>query len=234
VKWRFTQRKYAMLKISFCGGFWVINTEWYSIRTLTLPATAVALLMAFVIVWLVLRMQFPKKWSGVYADAILTFILVWKFSVIVTDAKTIMAQPFALLYFNGGTVGVLLAAIAVSLQLLWKKQKLQFDVIGASAYSWAIILTQSIYQWLVVILNDNPTNSEIITLAVLSVLTILILWKVSALNYALFIYTSGLIIVANFQPLGLWQPAVGISVILLIMGLQLQFFVKKFEMKDGC
>lgn len=145
-----------------------------------------------------------------------------------------MAQPFALLYFNGGTVGVLLAAIAVSLQLLWKKQKLQFDSIGASAYSWAIILTQSIYQWLVVLLNVNPTNSEIITLAVLSVLTILILWKISAIDHALLVYTSGLIIVASFQPLGFWQPAVGISVILLIVGLQLQLFVKKFETKDGC
>ncbi|AVK82836.1 hypothetical protein C3943_04310 [Lysinibacillus sp. B2A1] len=210
----------------------MINTEWFSIRTLTLPATAVALLMAFVIVWLVLRMQFPKKWSGVYGDVILTFILVWKFSVIVTDTKTVIAQPFALLYFNGGTIGLFLAVIAVSFQLLWKKQKIQFDVTGASAYSWAIILTQSIYQWLVVLLNDNPTNSEIITLTVLSALTILILWKVSTINYALLVYTSGLIIVANFQPLGLWQPAVGISVILLIIGLLLQRFVKNFETKD--
>lgn len=210
----------------------MINTEWFSIRTLTLPATAVALLMAFVIVWLVLRMQFPKKWSGVYGDVILTFILVWKFSVIVTDTKTVIAQPFALLYFNGGTIGLFLAVIAVSFQLLWKKQKIQFDVTGASAYSWAIILTQSIYQWLVVLLNDNPTNSEIITLTVLSALTILILWKVSTINYALLVYTSGLIIVANFQPLGLWQPAVGISVILLLMGLLLQRFVKNFETKD--
>ncbi|MGE7110247.1 hypothetical protein [Lysinibacillus sp. NPDC047702] len=212
----------------------MINTEWFSIRTLTLPATAVALLMAFVIVWLVLRMQFPKKWSGVYGDAILTFILVWKFSVIVTDTKTVMAQPFALLYFNGGTIGVFLAVIVVSFQLLWKKQKIQFDVTGASAYSWATILTQSIYQWLVVLLNDNPTNSEIITLTVLSALTILILWKISAINYALLIYTGGLIIVANFQPLGLWQPAVGISVIFLIMDLRLQRFVKKSETKDCC
>lgn len=210
----------------------MINTEWFSIRTLTLPATAVALLMAFVIVWLVLRMQFPKKWSGVYGDVILTFILVWKFSVIVTDTKTVIAQPFALLYFNGGTIGLFLAVIAVSFQLLWKKQKIQFDVTGASAYSWAIILTQSIYQWLVVLLNDNPTNSEIITLTVLSALTILILWKVSTINYALLVYTSGLIIVANFQPLGLWQPAVGVSVILLIIGLLLQRFVKNFETKD--
>ncbi len=210
----------------------MINTEWFSIRTLTLPATAVALLMAFVIVWLVLRMQFPKKWSGVYGDVILTFILVWKFSVIVTDTRTVIAQPFALLYFNGGTIGLFLAVIAVSFQLLWKKQKIQFDVTGASAYSWAIILTQSIYQWLVVLLNDNPTNSEIITLTVLSALTILILWKVSTINYALLVYTSGLIIVANFQPLGLWQPAVGISVILLIIGLLLQRFVKNFETKD--
>ncbi|KOS60692.1 hypothetical protein FJQ98_04305 [Lysinibacillus agricola] len=195
------------------------NTEWFSIRTLTLPATAVALLAAFFIVWLVLRVQFPKKWSEVYGDAALTFILVWKFSIIVTDFKAVIAQPFALLYFNGGTIGVFLGVMAASLQLWRKRQKLQFDATGITACSWAIILTQSIYQWLVVLLNDNQTTSEVSTLIVLSTLTVLILWKITAINRALFLYTIGLMIVAFFQPHGLWQPAVGVSVILLILGI---------------
>jgi len=207
----------------------VNNTEWFSIRTLTLPAAAVALLVAFFIVWLVLRVQYSKKWSGVYGDAIFTFILVWKFSVIVTDFKAVIAQPFALLYFNGGTVGVFLGVLAVLLQLWWKQQKLQFDATGVIACSWALILTQSIYQWLMVLLNDNPANSEVITLVVLSALTIFILWKVTAINYALILYTIGLIMVTYFQPLGLWQTAVGVSIILLILGLSIQGFAKKYE-----
>ncbi|QPQ32367.1 hypothetical protein [Lysinibacillus sp. JNUCC 51] len=198
------------------------NTEWYSIRALTLPATAVALLVAFFIAWLVLRVQFPKKWAGVYGDAVFTFIVVWKFSVIVTDFKAVIAQPFALLYFNGGTIGVFLGVMAVSLQLWWKRQKIQFDASGIAAYSWAIILTQSIYQWLVVLLNDNQTTSEVITLLVLSTLTVFILWKITTTNRALILYTIGLIIVALFQPHGLWQPAVGVSVILLILGIVIQ------------
>lgn len=200
------------------------NTEWFSFRTLTLPATAVALLVAFIIVWLVLRIQFPKKWAEVYGDAVFTFILVWKFSIIVTDFKAVIAQPVALLYFNGGTIGVLLGVMVASLQLWWKRQKLQFDAAGIAAYGWAIILTQSIYQWLVVLLNDNQANSEMITLLVLSILTVLILWKITAINRALFLYTIGLMIVALFQPHGLWQPAVGVSVILLIVGIAIQRF----------
>ncbi|MCY9546133.1 hypothetical protein [Lysinibacillus xylanilyticus] len=198
------------------------NTEWYSIRALTLPATAVALLVAFFIVWLVLRVQFPKKWAGVYGDAVFTFIVVWKFSIIVTDFKAVIAQPFALLYFNGGTIGVFLGVMAVSLQLWWKRPKIQFDASGIAAYSWAIILTQSIYQWLVVLLNDNQTTSEVITLLVLSTLTVFILWRITTINRALVLYTIGLIIVALFQPHGLWQPAVGVSVILLILGIVIQ------------
>ena len=198
------------------------NTEWYSIRALTLPATAVALLVAFFIVWLVLRVQFPKKWAGVYGDAVFTFIVVWKFSIIVTDFKAVIAQPFALLYFNGGTIGVFLGVMAVSLQLWWKRQKIQFDASGIAAYSWAIILTQSIYQWLVVLLNDNQTTSEVITLLVLSTLTVFILWRITTINRALILYTIGLIIVALFQPHGLWQPTVGVSVILLILGIVVQ------------
>ncbi len=198
------------------------NTEWYSIRALTLPATAVALLVAFFIVWLVIRVQFPKKWAGVYGDAVFTFIVVWKFSIIVTDFKAVIAQPFALLYFNGGTIGVFLGVMAVSLQLWWKRQKIQFDASGIAAYSWAIILTQSIYQWLVVLLNDNQTTSEVITLLVLSTLTVFILWRITTINRALILYTIGLIIVALFQPHGLWQPTVGVSVILLILGIVIQ------------
>lgn len=60
------------------------------------------------IVWLILRVQFSEKWAGVYGDAVFTFIVVWKFSIIVTDFKAVIAQPFSLLYFNGGTMGVLL------------------------------------------------------------------------------------------------------------------------------
>lgn len=200
------------------------NTEWFSIRALTLPATAIALLMAFFIVWLVLRVQFPKKWAGVYGDMVFTFIVVWKFSMIVTDFKAVIAQPFSLLYFNGGTMGVLLGVMAASIQFWWKRQQFQFDAIGVAACSWAIILTQSIYQWLVVLLNDNQTTSEVITLLVLSTLTVLILWKITAINRALFLYTIGFMIVALFQPYDLWQPAVGVSVILLILGIVIQRF----------
>ena len=200
----------------------VVNTEWYSIRTLTLPATAIALLAAFFVVWLVLRMQFSKRWSGVYADAIFTFILVWKFSLIVTDFKAVLAQPLTLLYFNGGTFGIYLGVITVLVQLLWKRQKLQFDAEGVMASIWAVILTQSIYQWFVVILNDNSLNSEVITLIVLSILTLFILWKITALQSALIIYTAGYLLVATIQPQGLWQPAVGVSVLLLMLGLGIQ------------
>ncbi|MGE7090218.1 hypothetical protein ACQKII_01905 [Lysinibacillus sp. NPDC048646] len=200
----------------------MVNTEWFSIRTLTLPATAIALLAAFFIVWLVLRMQFSKKWSGVYADAIFTFIIVWKFSLIITDFNAVLAQPFALVYFNGGTLGVYFGAITVLLQLLWKRQKLQFDAQGVSASVWAIILTQSIYQWFVVLLNDNSINSEVITLIVLSILTLFILWKITAPIRAIIIYTVGYLIVATLQPQGLWQPAVGVSVLLLMLGLGIQ------------
>lgn len=209
------------------------NTEWFSIRTLTLPATAIALLVTFFIVWLVLRVQFPKKWAGVYSDTVFTFILVWKFSIIVTDFKAVIAQPFALLYFNGGTIGVFLGVMAASFQLWWKRQKIHFDETGITACSWAIILTQSSYQWFVVLLNDNPTNSEVITLIVLSTLTVLILWKITAINRALLLYTIGLMSVALFQPHGLWQPAVGVSVILLIVGIGIQRFAGVTKLFGG-
>ena len=202
----------------------MINTNWYSIRALTLPATAIALLITFFIVWLILRLQFSKKWSEAYSDAAFTFILVWKFSLLVTDFKSVVAQPISLLYFNGGTVGVFLGAIAASLQVWRKRHKLSLQGHHIIAYSWAIILTQSIYQWLVVLFNDNSTTSEVITLMVLSVLTVFILWKMQGgVKRGLILYTAGLIIVAAFfQPLGIGQTAVGMSLLLLCLGMVLE------------
>ena len=202
----------------------MINTNWYSIRALTLPATAIALLITFFIVWLILRLQFSKKWSEAYSDAAFTFILVWKFSLLVTDFKSVVAQPISLLYFNGGTVGVFLGAIAASLQVWRKRHKLSLQGHHIMAYSWAIILTQSIYQWLVVLFNDNSTTSEVITLMVLSVLTVFILWKMQGgVKRGLILYTAALIIVAAFfQPLGIGQTAVGMSLLLLCLGIVLE------------
>ncbi|MCS5503289.1 hypothetical protein NY607_19465 [Lysinibacillus sp. A4] len=200
----------------------MINTEWYSIRTLTLPATAVALLITFFIVWLILRLQFSKKWSELYSDAIFTFIIVWKLSLLVTDFKTVVNNPITLLYFNGGTMGVLLGVIVASLQILRKRQSIQLEEQEMVAGSWAIILTQSIYQMLAVLLNDNNTSSEVITLAVLSVVTLVILWRLVAVKQALILYTISYLIVAILQPLGIGQTAVGVSVILLCLGLTIQ------------
>ena len=200
----------------------MINTEWYSIRTLTLPATAIALLITFFIVWLILRLQFSKKWSELYSDAIFTFIIVWKLSLLATDFKTVVSNPITLLYFNGGTIGVYLGVIVASLQIWRRRNRLQLEGEDMTAYSWAIILTQSIYQMLVVLLNDNNTSSEVITLVVLSVVTLVILWKLAAMKQALFLYTVSYLIVAILQPLGIWQTAVAVSVILLCLGLTIQ------------
>lgn len=200
----------------------MINTEWYSIRTLTLPATAVALLITFFIVWLILRLQFSKKWSELYSDAIFTFIIVWKLSLLVTDFKTVVNNPITLLYFNGGTMGVLLGVIVVSLQIWRKRQSLQLEEQEMIAGSWAIILTQSIYQMLAVLFNDNNISSEVITLAVLSVVTLVILWRLVAVKQALILYTISYLIVAIFQPLGIGQTAVAVSVILICLGLTIQ------------
>lgn len=200
----------------------MINTEWYSIRALTLPATAIALLVTFFIVWLILRLQFSEKWSDVYSDAVFTFIIVWKLSLLVTDFKAVVSYPISLLYFNGGTIGVYVGVIVASLQIWRKRHKLGFDERDIIPCNWAIILTQSIYQMLVVLLNDNTTSSEVITLVVLSLLTLLILWKLAAIKQALLLYTVGYILVAFFQPLSVWQTAVGVSLVLLCMEIVIQ------------
>ncbi|MGE7622520.1 hypothetical protein ACQKMD_05470 [Viridibacillus sp. NPDC096237] len=78
-------------------------TEWYTIRGVTLPTSWVSALIAFTLTGFILWWRYSRKKASVYADHAIFFILIWKFSVIVTDLSLVIKQPLIILFFNGGT-----------------------------------------------------------------------------------------------------------------------------------
>ncbi|MEG0258990.1 MAG: hypothetical protein RR595_03040 [Lysinibacillus sp.] len=199
------------------------NTEWFSIRAMTLPATWVALIFAFICVWFIMRIRFSKQWSSLYGDTIFTFVIVWKFSVIITDFSTVMKQPLALLYFNGGTMGFYLGILAVGFQLWRKQQRMPFDEKGLIAIAWSLILTQSCYQIFMLLLNSNALWQELVTLVVVLSMTPVVLWKVSETilwkQQMFVLFTLVFAFMSTLQPLGILQTAMITNVLFLVLWL---------------
>ncbi len=67
-------------------------------------------------------------------------ILIWKFSTIVFDFRSVIRSPLSLLYFSGGTPGIILAAIVGILILAYKciRQRRSWVLYANTALTWLI------------------------------------------------------------------------------------------------
>lgn len=204
-------------------------TALYTIKTITFPSTWVATILALVLTWLLLRMQFGKKTATLYGDMAFTFIIVWKFSVIITDFKTVIVHPLTALYFNGGKIGIFLALIVVIIQALYTiiKQKLHKQAHFYKALAWAIISTQSVYQLAMVLLNDNTMWQEVITLVAFLVMLLLLVSKKIAPFAQLVLFLGVHMSVTALQPQGFLQQSSWAITVLLVLSYAVIYYVEK-------
>lgn len=169
-------------------------TDWYVIVSLTMPSTWVAVLLALILTSLTLLLQFNKQVASHFVDAAIAFILLWKFSVIVTDFNAVVHEPFSLLYFNGGYVGVVIGTLGALISLI--RAKVSVSIIQLMA-----VYSVSYYLFFMVVLNSNPILIELVTLITL-VIVFVLLWKKATVR----ILPIGLLFfIAYFQPLGVFQ-----------------------------
>ncbi|MBS4200361.1 hypothetical protein KHA93_12035 [Bacillus sp. FJAT-49732] len=78
---------------------------WYTIGTLSFPASWVSILSAFILAGVFLSLRKRKDTANWYGNVVFTFIITWKLSVILFQFKMILANPLSILYFNGGIKG---------------------------------------------------------------------------------------------------------------------------------
>lgn len=98
-------------------------TEWFIIKSLTVPSSWVAVLLALILTGIVVWRVFGKETEDWYSDAAILFLLVWKLSVVVTDFDMILDSPLSILYFNGGETGLYLGVIAALGRLFWQLRR---------------------------------------------------------------------------------------------------------------
>ncbi|PAQ13628.1 hypothetical protein CD798_14580 [Bacillaceae bacterium SAOS 7] len=112
--------------------------EWYTIGSLTVPASQLALGLAFLLIALYLWWKKEKDLLDVYGNTVLLFILVWKFSIALFSFSLVIEAPMSLLYFNGGDRGFWLAVMVAFIYIAWKWPRQQwYDEIKI----WLIVIT---------------------------------------------------------------------------------------------
>ncbi|MCZ2257258.1 hypothetical protein [Sporosarcina sp. G11-34] len=183
-------------------------TNFIIIANTTVPATWIALVVAFVVAYFAIRLKFGKRISGVLSDSIFYFIIVWKFSVILTDFQNVIKAPLSIIYFNGGRIGFYLGLLAIIITILieLKRKTLhKFDLVPLFV---GVITIQTIYQILMAFLNDGSLVAKIMTVLIFSTFTLLV-WgtmkkfEKTPIQLAL-LFTAVHIFAASFQPVGIF------------------------------
>ncbi|MGE6487653.1 hypothetical protein [Paenisporosarcina sp. NPDC076898] len=212
-------------------------TEWFIIKSLTLPSSWIAVFLALLITGIVLWVKFGKDTEDWFIDAAILFILVWKFSVLITDFEMILEFPLAILYFNGGETGLFVGVLSALGRLLWQLKSKGWPEIDFVALIIAFVLLQSLYQFLMVSMNEAEFWQKLMTIVIFSGIIILTWMKVFTSNVwrlqLLILLLLAHILVAIIQPEGVFQSPLLITVFFLISGFTVYVFINKRKMEEN-
>ncbi|HSO57878.1 MAG TPA: hypothetical protein VLQ66_06540 [Paenisporosarcina sp.] len=198
-------------------------TEWYIIKSLTIPSSWLAVLMAILITGIIVWRKFGKETEDWFSDTAILFLLVWKFSVVLTDFEMIIDSPLSILYFNGGSVGLFLGLSVALSKLLWKFRRKQWPRSELVALLFSMVMLQSLYQLFMVILNESVLWVKIVTIVLFAVLATLT-WLKIAVSHTWQIQLSVLFLithmfVALIQPQGILQTPLFVTSLFVICGI---------------
>jgi len=206
-------------------------TEWFIIKSLTIPSSWVAVLLAILITGIIMWRKFGKETEDWYSDAAILFLLVWKLSVVITDFQMIVESPLSILYFNGGKEGIFIGLIVALSRLLWRFKMKNWPQYELVAMLFSMVMIQSLYQIFMVLLNEAALWQKIITVVLfvgMSTLTwlkisISRIWQIQLTILFLFIH----IFVALLQPQGMLQTPLYVTVIFVICGVVVYLITNK-------
>ncbi len=213
-------------------------TEWFIIKSLTIPSSWLAVLMAILITGIIVWRKFGRETEDWFSDAAILFLLVWKFSVVITYFEMIIDSPLSILYFNGGSVGLFLGLIVTLLILLWKFRGENWPLSELVALLFSMVMLQSLYQLFMVILNESVLWVKIVTIVLFAGLATLAWLKIAVSQTwqiqlsVLFLFTH--IFVALIQPQGILQTPLFVTSLFVICGFVAYLFTyKHHEFTEG-
>lgn len=208
-------------------------TDWFIIKSLTVPTSWVAVLLALLITGIILWRTFGKDTEDWYSDAAILFLLVWKLSVVITDFDMLLDSPLSILYFNGGETGLYLGLFAALIRLFWQLRRKEWPERELVAMLIALVMVQSLYQFIMVLLNEAALWQKIITLVLFAGIAILTWLKASTSSVwriQLTILFLGVhIFVAFIQPDGLIQTPLFVTGLFVLCSVAVYVVTHRFN-----
>jgi len=184
-------------------------TNFFIIVNTTVPSAWIALVVAFVVAYFAIRLRFGNQVSGVMADSIFYFIIVWKFSVIVTDFQNVIKAPLSILYFNGGRIGFYLGLLAIIITILVELKRKNLNKLDLTTLFIGVITIQAVYQIMMALLNDGSLVAKVMTVLIFSAFTLLVWGSVQKFEKTpiqlAMLFVAVHIFAASFQPLGIFS-----------------------------
>ena len=182
----------------------VTVTKLFIIGNATVPSSWIALVLAFIISYLAIRFRYGKRISGVLADSLFYFVLVWKLSVILTDFNNVIKTPLSIIYFNGGLIGFYLGLLAGMVTIVLELKKNGLHMFDKQALFLGFITIQSIYQLLMVLMNEGPKTAELVTSLMFTLIAIFIWISITKIENAIIqlalLFAAGHLFTSLFQP----------------------------------
>lgn len=212
-------------------------TEWFIIKSLTVPSSWIAVLLALILTGIVIWRVFGKETEDWYSDAAILFLLVWKLSVIVTDFDMILDSPLTILYFNGGETGLYLGVIAALGRLFWQLRRKGWPERELVAMLIAMVMVQSLYQLFMVLLNEADMWQKILTVLVFVGLTMLT-WQKARLSSVwriqlTILFLAGHLFVSILQPRGLVQTPLFVTGLFVLCSVAIYVVTHKQQEQMG-
>lgn len=213
-------------------------TEWYIIKSLTVPSSWIAVILAILITGIVLWRVFGKVTEQWFSDTSILFLLAWKLSVVITDFDMIIDFPLSILYFNGGTTGLFIGLIVALARLLWLLRRQGWPERELVAMLIALVMVQSLYQFIMVLLNETALWQKVITAMLFVGLTTLTwlkasissVWRIQLTLMFLGIH----IFVALIQPHGMFQTPLFVTGVFLISFVMVYYLTNEHnKLKEG-
>ncbi len=212
-------------------------TEWFIIKSLTVPSSWVAVLLALILTGFVVWRVFGKETEDWYSDAVILFLLVWKLSVVVTDFDMILDSPLTILYFNGGETGIYLGVIAALGRLFWQLRRKGWPERELVAMLIAMVMVQSFYQLFMVLLNEAEMWQKILTVLVFVGLTMLTWQKAKLSNVwriqLTILFLAGHLFVSILQPRGFVQTPLFVTGLFVLCSVAIYVVTHKQQEQMG-
>ncbi|MFS0688471.1 hypothetical protein AB1K89_04345 [Sporosarcina sp. 179-K 8C2 HS] len=212
-------------------------TKLFLIGNFTAPSTWVALIIAFILSYIAIRLKFGKQPVSRFGDAIFYLIIIWKLSVIITDFKIVIKAPFALLYFNGGMFGFILGLVFVMYRTLldWRKGRIDKDMLIALFIG--AVSVQAVFQVVMVLLNEGSLIARVGT-AVIFLGLLFFIWKNvdsngSHIVQLALLFIAAHVFVASIQPKGLMNPPLLVTLLIGLFYTMLFMNKPTLEQTDG-